>query len=239
MSWLSDIFGRSQNLSFTDAVDWHSHILPGVDDGVETIEESLEILQRYEQTGIKDVWLTPHIMEDIPNTTAMLRERFQLLQENYNGKISLHLASENMIDNLFRQRLADGDLLPIGQDGKTLLIETSYFNAPLKLTETIKEINAKGFFPLLAHPERYNYIDKIAAYRDLKELGILFQLNLMSLCGYYGPRVKSKALSLLSAGLYDCIGSDLHRSLHLDVIQSISLPKDLVASINRLNFFKS
>lgn len=77
--------------------DWHCHILPGVDDGIRTAEEALEVLAFYEQIGIKEVWLTPHIMEDSPNGTAFLRKRFQDFQSIYNGSIKLHLAAENMM----------------------------------------------------------------------------------------------------------------------------------------------
>ena len=93
--------------------DVHSHLLPGVDDGVQTMEEALEILRLYEELGIKSVWLTPHIMEDMPNTTLHLRERYAELQATYSGPIKLHLASENMLDNLFEERLEKNDLLPL------------------------------------------------------------------------------------------------------------------------------
>ena len=83
---------------FRGFTDWHCHILPGVDDGVETTEESLAILRLYEQSGIGAVWLTPHIMEDIPNETSALRERFKALQAAYAGPVELHLAAENMLD---------------------------------------------------------------------------------------------------------------------------------------------
>lgn len=98
---------------FDGFTDWHSHILPGVDDGVQTMDESLEILHLYEELGVKTVWLTPHIMEDIPNTTAYLRERFAELKAAYDGRIELHLAAENMLDNLFEERLENNDLLPL------------------------------------------------------------------------------------------------------------------------------
>lgn len=113
--------------------DFHSHLLPGVDDGVQTVEESLEILRLYEQLGIREVWFTPHIMEDIPNTTAGLRNRFEQFQKSYTGNICLHLAAEYMLDNLFKERLAHRDLLPIGEVGNHLLVETSYFNPPMDL----------------------------------------------------------------------------------------------------------
>ena len=102
---------------FKNFTDCHSHILPGVDDGVQTMEEALEILRLYEELGIKSVWLTPHIMEDMPNTTLHLRERYAELQATYSGPIKLHLASENMLDNLFEERLEKNDLLPLGESG--------------------------------------------------------------------------------------------------------------------------
>ncbi|MDE7335811.1 MAG: capsular biosynthesis protein, partial [Muribaculaceae bacterium] len=112
MSFLSKFFERSKSVSLDGLTDWHSHILPGVDDGVETLEESLEILAGYEELGIRQVWLTPHIMEDLPNTPAKLRARFEQLCQAYSGPLKLHLAAENMIDNLFLQRLEADDLLP-------------------------------------------------------------------------------------------------------------------------------
>ena len=100
---------------FSGFTDWHSHILPGVDDGVRTMGESLEILRLYEKLGVRSVWLTPHIMEDIPNTTAHLRKRFAELQASYSGSVELHLAAENMLDGLFEERLEKNDLLPLGE----------------------------------------------------------------------------------------------------------------------------
>ena len=89
--------------------DWHCHLLPGVDDGVRTLDESLAILASYEQQGIRSVWLTPHIMEDIPNTTALLKARFAELITAYQGPLQLHLAAEHMLDGLFEERLRNRD----------------------------------------------------------------------------------------------------------------------------------
>ena len=110
---------------FQGFTDWHCHLLPDVDDGVQTIDESLQLLSFYEQLGIKEVWLTPHVMEDMPNTTKELKERFMELKATYRGSIMLYLATENMLDNLFEERLAKNDVLPLGKDGKHLLVETS------------------------------------------------------------------------------------------------------------------
>lgn len=200
---------------FEGVTDWHSHILPGVDDGVQTMDEALEILHMYEELGVKSVWLTPHIMEDIPNTTAHLRERCAELQAAYTGNVELHLAAENMLDNLFEERLEKNDLLPLGENGDLLLVETSYFNPPMGLNNILLRIKAKGYHPVLAHPERYVYMGE-SEYRQLKEMGVKFQLNLPSIAGMYGDRAKKKAMWLLSEKSIDCTGTDIH---HDDMLQ--------------------
>ena len=193
--------------------DWHCHILPGVDDGIRTMDEALGVLEWYGGAGVSRVWLTPHIMEDIPNSTEALRERFAQLCEAYRGPVRLHLASENMMDNLFLERLASRDLLPLGEEGKLLLVETSYFNPPVDLYGIFEKIREAGFEPLLAHPERYVYMD-MDDYSRLRAEGILLQMNIPSLCGAYGREASDKAHRLLSEGYYDRCGSDLHRLSH-------------------------
>ncbi|MEY8686601.1 tyrosine-protein phosphatase [Bacteroides sp. AN502(2024)] len=194
---------------FQGFTDWHNHILPGVDDGVQTMDEALEILALYERLGVKEIWLTPHIMEDIPNTTAHLKERFKELRAAYKGNIELNLSAEYMLDNLFRQRLDDNDLLPFGERGDRLLVETSYHNPPENFYVLLEEIKAKGFHPVLAHPERYTYMEK-DAYRNLKDMGIRFQLNLFSLTSLYGKEAQKNADYLAQKGLYDLSGTDIH-----------------------------
>lgn len=189
--------------------DYHSHLLPGVDDGVQTAEESLEILRLYEQLGIREVWFTPHIMEDIPNTTAGLRNRFEQFQKCYTGNIHLHLAAEYMLDNLFKEQLAHRDLLPIGEEGNHLLVETSYFNPPMDLYGMMEKIKSAGFIPVLAHPERYTYMGE-KDYHRLKEAGIMFQSNLPSLVGGYGNPVKKKVEELYSKAMINLFGTDTH-----------------------------
>lgn len=192
-------------------VDWHCHILPGVDDGLQTMDESLQVLAEYERLGIAQVWLTPHIMEDIPNTTAGLRASFAELQAAYKGGVQLHLAAENMLDALFEERLAARDLLPIGIRGDHLLVETSYFNPPMDLTGTLERIKSAGYRPILAHPERYIYMDE-KDYKQLHGMGVEFQLNLPSLAGMYGTEARKKARRLGKLGLYAYSGTDLHRT---------------------------
>ena len=156
------------------------------------------------------MWWTPHIMEDIPNTTSQLRERFADLKAAYAGSVSLYLASEYMLDNLFEERLQNKDLLPFGKDESHVLVETSYFNPPMGLTDILLRIKVKGYHPVLAHPERYLYMNPIE-YHRLKSMNILFQLNIFSLIGLYGKEVKKRARLLQKQEMYEFQGTDLHR----------------------------
>lgn len=225
------------------ATDHHSHILPGVDDGVESMEESLRILTTYETTGVKELWLTPHIMEDIPNTPEKLKARFAELEAAYTGNIKLHLAAEYMIDNNLRRLLSnDGEkgniiprLLPIGNKGNHLLVETSYYNPPIRLHETLRKIKSLGYHPLLAHPERYMYMDK-EEYKELHEEGVKFQLNLPSICGAYGSTVKKRALWLLKEELYDAIGSDTHCEEGLEYLLESKIEEKIIKEKENLLF---
>lgn len=214
---------------FEGMTDWHSHILPGVDDGIKNIEDSLQVLEAYGQLGIKTVWLTPHIMEDYPNETADLRARFEELKTRYTGNIELHLASENMLDSLFEQRLETNDFLPIGDEGKHLLVETSYYTPPMNMDELLEGIKSIGYFPVLAHPERYRYMDE-KDYRKYKEMGIIFQSNFVSLTGGYGKTAQKKAEWLLKNEMVDVYGSDVHRLNNtLEMIEMQVIGKDLAS----------
>lgn len=190
------------------ATDRHSHILWGVDDGIRTAEESLSVLAFEESLGVTDVWCTPHIMEDVPNTTEGLTERFNELQAIYDGPVRLHLAAEYMMDNLLEERLASRDLLLMEDD--VLLVETSTVSAPYDINGTLSAIMSAGYTPMLAHPERCRFL----AEKDFERLhskGVRFQLNLGSVAGYYGPSAKRKAEWILEKGWYSAVGSDCHR----------------------------
>ena len=189
--------------------DCHSHLLPGVDDGVKTEEETWRILDEMERQGVRKVWLTPHIMEDMPNETAALQQKFLRLKQKYQGKVELALAAEYMLDNLFEERLEKDDLLPLEEGKRYLLVETSYFNPPMGLNNILLRIKTKGYIPVLAHPERYVYMDE-NDYRQLKGLNVRLQLNLFSLVGAYGIGIRKKAEWLLRNSFYDLAGSDTH-----------------------------
>lgn len=207
-----DFMKRKQSLLgsgvLQGATDRHCHILYGVDDGAKALEDALAVLAYDEEIGITEVWCTPHIMEDVPNTTEALKQRFAELQAAYAGPIKLHLAAEYMLDTLFEERFKAGDLLTMEDD--TLLVETSTWNPPADMTGTLRKIQKAGYRPLLAHPERYRYMTE-QGYERLHKMGIHFQLNLGSLVGYYGETAMRKAHELLEKGWYSEIGSDCHR----------------------------
>ena len=190
------------------STDRHSHILYGVDDGICIPEDSLEVLRFQESLGVSEVWCTPHIMEDVPNTTEFLKARFEELKSIYTGPIKLHLAAEYMIDTVFEARLNAGDLLTMEDD--TLLMETSTIAPPYDLKGSLKEAMSKGYRPLFAHPERCRFLE-VKDCEELVEMGVRLQLNIASLTGYYGQSCRLKAESLLSKGLYSAYGSDCHR----------------------------
>ena len=212
------LFNRKRSLLeaglLRGATDNHSHILWGLDDGVKTREESLSILSFLEDAGLRTLWLTPHTMEDVPNTTEGLQARFTELQACYTGPIELRLASEYMIDTLFERRLAAHDLLLHGRD--TVLVETSTWAPPIDLWEILERMMKEGYRPMIAHPERYRYMSP-KDYERLHTMGAVFQLNLPSIVGYYGEGPRIRAQHLLDKGWYTLTGSDCHR---LRAIQS-------------------
>jgi tyrosine-protein phosphatase YwqE len=183
-----------------------------------------------EQQGVSEVWCTPHIMEDIPNATADLKRKFAELQAAYQGSIKLHLAAEYMLDNLFEERLQQKDLLPLGERGERLLVETSYFTPPIGLKNILLRIKSKGYYPVLAHPERYVYMQK-SDYNELKQAGVLFQLKLASFAGMYGKEAKAKADALLRKGMYNLAGSDIHSTAYFQNLVQAKVKSDAVSHL--------
>jgi tyrosine-protein phosphatase YwqE len=227
----SSKYNLLQSGIFNGWTDRHSHILPGVDDGIQSVKDSLAILTMYEQMGVKKVWLTPHIMEDCPNTPEKLKVRFEELESAYQGKIELSLSAENMMDGLFVKRLEQGILMPYGDNQDELLIETSYVQPPMGMEGILRDMRKAGYTPVLAHPERYLYMDA-EKYENIKEMGVKFQLNVTSLIGAYGKQVKERAEYLLNEGYYNYSGSDAH-SYHAiqRAFEHKSLKKDTISVI--------
>ena len=213
--------------------DCHCHLLPGVDDGVKELHETLKILELWQSLGVKEVWLTPHIMEDIPNKTLELKQKCEELKTVAPKGITLRLSAENMMDNLFLQRLEQRDLLPIGRDRQHLLVETSYYNPPMDMHRFFERIKESGYIPVLAHPERYQYMD-MSTYKMWKEKGVMLQLNVPSLVGAYGPEVQYKAEKLLDKGMYDYCGTDTHSMRFVEYFLNGKISKKTVRKVQEI-----
>lgn len=217
---------------FVGLSDSHSHILAGVDDGIAHQTDSIKALDYLESLGISDVSLTPHINS---STTAQIKElmqqRFTQLENSYSGNITLHLAAEYMLDSGFMYQLQQGLRL---EARNSVLVETSYIAAPNNLDQMIYEILSSLITPILAHPERYVYMDK-RDYHNYKDRGCKFQLNLLSLSGFYGKKVVEKSLYMLERGMYDMAGSDLHRlEVFRHWIESIKLSTKHIDALEKI-----
>jgi tyrosine-protein phosphatase YwqE len=205
-------------------VDIHSHLIPGIDDGSQSMQESIRLLKGMETLGYKKVITTPHIMADAyKNTPENINYGLSLLRQEAqsNGiKVEIEAAAEYYLDDGFYALLEKADMMSI--QGEYLLFETSYVAKPIQLEEMIFEISMAGYKPLFAHPERYRYIkDPEKEFKRFKELGVLFQVNLNSFGGHYGKRAKIHADFLSEAGLIDFLGSDVHHMKQVDTLSTV------------------
>jgi protein-tyrosine phosphatase len=215
--------------------DIHNHILPGIDDGAKTVDESLGLIKGMGEIGISNFICTPHIMENYyPNNAETIQTALGLVQDalktNDLAHVRITAAAEHMIDSGFELLVDSNGLMPISEN--YVLVEMSYLQASLNFEEAIKKLSDKGLFPIFAHPERYAYLRHDRGdYTRMKELGMLFQLNLLSLSGYYGKDVHKKALALLDTNLIDFLGSDIHNQNHLKHLKNIQISTKLIEKI--------
>jgi len=222
--------------------DMHSHLLPGLDDGAETLEQSLGLLRALRELGFRKLVMTPHIMGDFyKNTPEGIRAALAQLRAAAEAAdladLALECAAEYYLDEFLGRKLADGtEMLTFGGDKRYLLFETSYMNEPLNLYEIIFEMRAQGYRPVLAHPERYTYFygrfDEIAKLR--RDHGVLLQVNLNSLAGYYSPAARRVAEELIDGGLVDFAGTDTHHLRHTETLLRRTMPAPYVAKLLQL-----
>ena len=217
---------------FTNSfVDIHSHLLPGIDDGAKDIDTSIALILKMASYGIKNFITTPHILGNVyPNSTAVIKEKLAVVQKELEKReikgISIQAAAEYMLDEEFSALLEQKDILVLKDN--YILVEMSYFSAPINLYEVLFKIQLKGYKPVLAHPERYNfYHSDFKSYYKLKQAGCLFQLNLLSLTDQYGKGVQKISEKLLKENLYDFVGTDTHHQNHLALLPKIGTKKTL------------
>jgi protein-tyrosine phosphatase len=205
-------------------IDIHSHLLPGLDDGVDTLSHSLNIISRFISLGYKKIITTPHIMAGIYNNTpAIILSKLDELKEavkQNNLNIEIEASAEYFLDDNFLRLLDENkNLLPFGEN--YLLIETGFLSEPIFLKEAIFQICSLGYKPVIAHPERYLYIqNNFKVAEDLYERGVYFQLNLNSLCGHYSKAAKTVAKKLIEQKMITFAGTDCHHINHVEVLHN-------------------
>ncbi len=204
--------------------DMHSHLIPGVDDGAQTLDDSIALITKLQQAGYKSLITTPHIKGDIyPNNPAIINEGLQQLRQQLHERginMPIKAAAEYYIDDTFFRLLKNKELLTIGKN--EVLVEVSFMSEPLGFYELLFEIQTLGYKPIFAHPERYGfYHNKLEVYNTIKEKGSYLQLNLLSLTGYYGKGVKQAAEYMLKERLYDYCGTDMHHERHAEAVQKM------------------
>lgn len=201
-------------------VDMHSHVLPGIDDGAQTPQESVELVKRMMSLGIRKIIATPHIMADYyRNTSETINGALAILKaelENQKVDIEIEAAAEHYFDETFETRINEGKLMTMG--GKYVLFEFSFISKPPNAVSVVQRLTELGYKPILAHPERYPYMDN-DQLRSLRDWGVSLQLNTISLTGYYGKDVKKRAEQLIDDQLVDFISSDMHHLRHADALK--------------------
>ncbi len=203
--------------------DMHSHILPGIDDGAATLDESLALIQHLMGLGYKKLITTPHIMGDFfKNTPAIIHSKLDEVKNAVALKgwqIELHAAAEYYLDEWLIEKLnRDEPLLTFGN--KYLLFETSYINQPAQLKEAIFLMQSQNYKPVLAHPERYMYLqENFHRVTELYENGVLMQVNINSLTGYYSVPAQLLAEKLIELKMIHFAGTDCHTAKHIKILQ--------------------
>lgn len=203
------------------AVDMHSHVLPGIDDGAQNPQESIYLVRKMMELGIKKIIATPHIMADYyKNTPETINGALELLKAELvkeNMDIPVEAAAEHYFDETFETRVNEGRLMTMGDN--YVLFELSFVGQPPNVLAVIQRMIELGYRPILAHPERYSYID-VEQLRGLREWGCSLQLNTISLTGYYGKETKRTAEYLVDNELVDFMSSDMHHPKHAEALKA-------------------
>ena len=228
MGFFKKIFGGEKKLENIDLsilkTDMHSHLIPGIDDGSKSMEDSINLLRKFSELGYKKVITTPHVMSDFYKNTPEIilggleKVRAAIKQEGIN--IEIDAAAEYYLDFRFDELILKKELLTFGD--KHVLFELSFNDEPPRVKDSIFNMVTEGYKPILAHVERYPfYFNQWEKIEDYRNRGVLLQLNINSLSGHYGPPVKKMAEQLIDRGWIDVIGSDCHHIGHLEMMDSL------------------
>ncbi len=226
MSFWSKLFGKEKEIDPIDLsvlkADMHSHLIPGIDDGAKSMEASIKMLRRFKELGYSKLVTSPHVMSDFykntPDTILGGAERVRSELQKLKIEIEFAAAAEYYLDETLETKVKKKEVLVFGDN--YVLFELPFIAEPPNLASFIFELQTNGYKAVLAHPERYGYwYNDFQKYRDLKDKGVLLQLNILSLIGHYSPQTQKIAEQLIDENLISFLGSDCHNEVHLDLIE--------------------
>lgn len=208
-------------------VDMHSHLIPGIDDGSKNMEESISMIRRLKDLGLRKLITTPHVMSEFyrntPEIIMMGLEDLRIALDKEGVNIEIEAAAEYYLDEIFLEKVQNGEKL-LTLANNYVLVETGFMNKPQMLFDIFFAMEMNGYKPVLAHPERYQYLiqDK-KLLGELLDRDIYFQVNLLSLTGFYSKPIKNFAEMLLDEKKVRFFGTDCHNHRYLDMLEA--LPK--------------
>ncbi len=212
--------------------DMHSHLLPGIDDGSPDTDTSIRLIRGLQDLGYRKFITTPHVMEDLyRNNKSTIQDAFKRLKAAIDVepglKVDIRFAAEYLLDGNVDNMLSRNSQMLTLKD-KMVLVEISFVSPPLHFKEVLFQLQMKGYQPVFAHPERYGfYHSRPSDYEEIRDMGCLFQCNLLSFSGYYGAPVRQAAEYLTKKGLVDLLGTDIHHEKHLQALQTLELTPHL------------
>jgi tyrosine-protein phosphatase YwqE len=235
LSW----FNRNKSVSTKPLlnVDIHSHLIPGIDDGAQSIDESLRLIRGLCDLGYKKIITTPHVMlGTYNNTPEIIYNGLQKIREAIKSsgiQVEVEAAAEYYFDDHFIKQISDQKLLLFSD--KYVLFELPVMFKPPQLEDVIFEITTRNLIPVLAHPERYLYMHTkgLDVYEKLKNRGVLLQLNLLSPIGYYSKPIQNVSKQLIKYGWIDLLGSDMHNEKHLHFSKRALEDKHIIELLNQ------
>jgi tyrosine-protein phosphatase YwqE len=224
MAWIKDFSKLEKKEQLPDlsgvAVDMHSHLIPGIDDGAKTIEDSLMLIRRLQKLGYKKLIITPHININFPNSPETIHEGLLKVQEavrKENIPVEIDAAAEYYLDDNFENLFKQGNLLTFGNNH--ILLELSYYIPNPSFSKVIYDLQMAGYKVILAHVERYSFWHKnLEEFEKLKARDLLLQINFMSLNIFNPLPIRKTAQMLIDAGMVDFAGTDVHNDLYMKLM---------------------
>jgi protein-tyrosine phosphatase len=246
-NWVKSLFSKPPEKGNFSSLktDLHSHLIPGIDDGVQTMEEAILHITTLKEMGFTKLITTPHIMPGYYDNTREIimggLEKVRAELKARNIDIEIEAAAEYYFDDYLFELLEKDELLTFSDN--YLLFELPSFSLPNRVKEFIFEANSKKVKPMLAHVERYAYLhddqighDHLAPYQELYDMEVFMQLNIGSLAGIYSEKIQKLSYKLIEKGLIDFLGSDLHGDRHIGYLDKALNDKHVMKLLKEKTF---